>query len=377
MGEAMTPSKTALEKFEKLMAKRYGEGRLETADTIQPYEVISTGSLALDLKTAVGGLVEGRLHEWWGVDNIGKTTLAILALCEAQKKHPDKLVAVIDVEHTFDDRWAARLGLNISRGAYYKFRPNTAEEASDALGDMVRGTLVPGIQFSMVLLDTVAAMIPKREMEKLSEEEVVGTQAKIVTRLTKKNSVWADQSKVCVLLLNQVRANISAYGRDKQTGGGWALKHGSTMKMEFSRTGLAPYKTSTGADGEVVGHEVSVHIDRNKVGPSKRTAQVSLFFVESDKFGPIGVDKADEAARIGKDTGIVQQHGGWYYLREGTDDEIKFNGLDKVTDYFRENPEVLAEVREQVLATVAGAVVEDDIAKGEFDPGEEGDDEAA
>lgn len=348
----------AAARFEADMAKTFGEGTLRSGIEPVHYDIIPTGSLALDIATGVGGLVVGRQYEIWGVDNIGKTALSCLIMAQAQRRYPEKWAAVVDVEHTFDQGWAARLGVDPRR--LYVYTPHIAEDASDALVHMVRDTNKTGMRFSYIVLDTVAAMIPKKEMDALAEEAVVARQAQIITRLAKKCASLCAENDTTIMYLNQVRSNISAYGAPTQTGGGHALRHHTTAKFQMKRTGTTPYTVKVehvdgGRKEEIqVGHEVATLVERNKVGRSRATALFSIFFVDSDKYGPVGVDQADEAARVGQDYGAVVRKGAWYHLGEQ-----KFNGFDLLVTHLREHPEKVIEIREQVLASLAGQVTEE------------------
>ncbi len=342
-----TAQRKALDKFEAEFTKSFGAGTLMREVEPTKYDVIPTGSLALDMATSVGGYVRGRLHEIWGVDAIGKTTMSLIACAEAQRLYPDRVTMFVDMEQTFDWAWAIDHGIDKSRMLLHV--PSTAEGVADAIKKSCSSDL-----FSLVVLDSVASMIPKREREKMAEEEVVGTQAKIITRMVKVNAVEARRTNTAVIFLNQVRANIGNSYVDKTTGGGWALKHGTTIKMQFSR-GPQTYKAGSKDDALIVGHDVAVKIERNKVGPSQRRANFAMFFQPSEKYGAIGVDKADEAARLGVKMGIIDQRGGYYDLPNGT----TILGLDRVVDHYREHPEEVEEVRALILAAVVGTVKDD------------------
>src|SRR5690606_17009642 len=158
-----TANATALKRFEERFSKSFGAGTLQRSAEVNPYEVISTGSLTLDYCLSVGGYVEGRLVEIWGPDGVGKTTLSLIGLAEAQRKHPDKMVAFIDMERKFDKAWAASHGVDLER--LYLYSPETAEDVADALKELCNSGLV-----SMVVLDSVGAMIPEKEIEKGADE---------------------------------------------------------------------------------------------------------------------------------------------------------------------------------------------------------------
>jgi recombination protein RecA len=342
-----TASNAALKKFEERFAKTFGAGSLRRSAEVNPYEVVSTGSLTLDYRLGVGGYVEGRLVEIWGPDGVGKTTLSLFGLAEAQRKHKGKMVAFIDMEQKFDKAWAIAHGVDLER--LYLYTPESAEDVADALKEMLMSGMI-----SMVVVDSIGAMIPEAEKEKDADAAVMAAQAKIVTRMVKIAAVEARKTGTVVLLLNQVRANLS-YGADTTTGGGFALKHVTTMKLKMRRTGTPPYKVKIGGEDRVVGHEVSILVERNGVAPAYRTAIISLLHVSTDKYGPLGIDTADEATTLGIDTKVIAQGGAWYTLPGGD----RHNGRDKVVDALRSDIKMLDAVRTAVLASVVGEVTEE------------------
>lgn len=336
---------TAVKRWEEKFGKNYGEGTLKRADDLAAYEVLPTGSLTLDFILGVGGLVEGRLHEMWGPDGVGKTTLALLMIAEAQKKYPERIPAFIDMEHKLDKKWAALHGVDLTR--VHIFEPESAEDVADAMKDFCRSGF-----HSLIVLDSVGAMIPEAEKAKDAEDAVVGTQANIVTRMVKLNAVEASKSGATPLMLNQVRANLG-YGADTTTGGGFALKHATTTKLKVKRTGTPPYKVKIDGEDQIVGHEVAITVERNGVAPAYRTAIISLFHVATEKFGPVGIDRADEAATLGIKTGLVQQAGAWYTLPQ-TGERVQ--GRDGVVAALRSDPDLIAFIRANslVVASVEG-----------------------
>lgn len=358
-------SASALAKFEEKFAKAYGEGVLDNGSGKVPeYKVISTGILTLDDAVGVGGLVEGRLNEYWGPDGIGKTRASILAMVEAQKKYPDKKVAFIDVEHKFDWNWAIAHGLN--RKMTYLFPPDDAEDVADALKDFIRSGLV-----SLVVVDSIGAMIPEAEKEKDADAAVMMAQAKIVTRMVKIASAEAPKNGVAVILINQVRANVS-YGADTTTGGGFALKHVTTMKFKFKRTGTPAFKAKVNGEDVIVGHEIAIFVERNGVAPAYRTATATMFNVATAKYGPVGVDKVDLAVTMGIKRGVIKQTGGWY-TAPGAE---KVNGRPALVDLLRENTKVREAVEKGVLDIAAGRAFMEEIPPEDL-PDESDDPEAA
>ncbi len=341
-------AKRAIDKFQEGFDKSFGAGRLRPASQLSPYEVISTGSLDLDYKMGVGGWVEGRIGEIWGVDAIGKTTLALLSIVEAQKKYPDKLAGFIDMEQTLDLPLARRLGVDTDELMVYT--PQSAEEVADAMKRMLTSGL-----FSMIVLDSIGAMIPEVEKEKDADEATMAVQAKIVTRMVKIAAVEAARHGVVVILINQVRANLS-YGADTTTGGGFALKHVTTHKLKCKRTSTAPYSITRDGEKVIVGHELAIEVERNKVAPPKRIATVSLYNQASKQFGPVGIDRADEAATLGllKDVGEIQQGGAWYTILNTGE---RANGRPALVAALRQDPETIERIRRSAIASLAQEVV--------------------
>lgn len=335
--------------WEGKFAKTFGDGTLLTADLVAPYEVISTGSLTLDYALGVGGYVEGRLVEVWGADALGKTTLSLCGMAEAQKKHSDKLTGFIDMEQTFDLGLARGMGVDTAKLKIV--RPSSAEDVADALKEMLRSGF-----FSYIVLDSIGAMIPEAEKEKDADEAVVASQAKIVTRMVKIAAVEARKSGTVVILINQVRSNIGGYGADTMTGGGFALKHVTTHKLKLKRTGTSPYFVKVDGEDRMVGHEIAIDVERNKVAPPRKIATINLFNQASEKYGPRGVDKADEASLLGLKpmVGAIQQNGGWYTILSTGE---KVQGREAVVSALRADPELVADIRSRALAAISGEVV--------------------
>lgn len=347
-------SSRAFKDFATKFAKDYGDGALAPIAKLAPYEVIPTGSLRLDYATGVGGLVEGRLSEWWGVDAIGKSTFCALAAVEAQRKHPDKLVGWIDMEQTLDLPLFKRLGVDVD--TMFRFAPNSAEDVADALKDMVRSG-----EFSYVVVDSIGAMIPEAEKTKDADEAVVALQAKIVTRMVKIAAAEAPATGTHVALINQVRAAGVGKGMFKgsptMTTGGFALKHVTTHKFRLSRTGTPEYMVTIDGEKVKVGHEVAVKVERNKVAPPGRIAEVGLFNTGTEKYGPAGVDKPSEAFGLGTldSVGAIIRSGAYYTFPDGE----RIHTADKALEYLRANPDLVEVVRQRAIASLAGEVVED------------------
>lgn len=352
------PSAAALRRFEESFTKTFDATTLRRTSRIEAYETISTGSLALDMATGVGGYVEGRIHQLWGPEATGKTTLCLNAVREAQRKHPNKMVGYVDMEQSLDLDWALTQGVDLE--GMYHFQPDSAEDVSDAMGQMLLAEDRSQGLFSMVIVDSIGGMVPETELEKTAEQQDVGTQAKIVTRMVKAGAVRARKHGTVILLVNQVRSNIAKYGPETGTSGGWALKHANTMVFKTSRTGQSPYMV-TDDDGDKVqaGVQIGVQVTKNKVAAPKRAAQIGIFSMATDKYGPAGIDRADEAVTLGMRFGLIERSGGWYTAPDGHREQ----GRDKMVDYLRGCHDIIDAIRADALGRIRGEVVP---------PGEEG-----
>ena len=336
----------ALTAFLDKMGKVYGTGKFILNPPVVPYKVISTGVMDLDIKLRVGGWIVGRIHEVWGMEGAGKTLLALLSIVEAQKAQPDRVCGFIDMEHRFDEPWAILQGVDLSR--LVKVPTDDAESVADMVKDMCRSGL-----FSLIVVDSVGAMISKKEIEKDAEQDTVGLQAKLVTRMVKIAAPSADATDTTVLLINQVRANVGGYGAATTTGGGFALRHCTTTKVKASRT--EPIKMRIGGEEVPVGYKHAFKVERNSVAPAGRTAETVVFNLPTEKYGPVGIDKADEAATVGIASDVILQQGGGYYVLTPTGERVR--GRDAVLEALRADPDLVAAIRTRALAALAGEVI--------------------
>lgn len=309
-------------------------------DRKAPIQVIPTGSLALDDALVIGGYPVGMITEMWGPSDAGKTTQAMIAVANAQKLFPDKIAGWIDVEQTFDPGWAELMGVDLDRLMLIP-NPHTAEDVADVAKQMVHRGI-----FSMVVVDSVGSMISRVEFEKSSDDAVVAAVARIVTRLVKMCSAMCRANSTTMLIVNQVRANISKYGGDTTRPGGFALTHHSAVRLNFRRGELR--KIKIGGDEIPVGHEVVVRVEKNKRGASGWVARFFLQNQATDKYGPIGIDRAEEAFNIGRDVGIIAGSG-WYTFSDTTGEDVRLQGKDKVVPYLRQHPELVERIRDQML----------------------------
>ena len=259
-----------LAKLRDEMEKRYGETQISRRERVEPYQVTSTGSLSLDLALRVGGWVEGRIHEIVGQEGVGKTTIAINSMAEAQAKYPHLACGYIDMEQTFDWDWAESNRLVTDDDHFLHVYPEDSEDVSD----QVRMMMATGL-FKMIVVDSIGGMESKQAFTKEAEEAVVGRNAQIITRMAKRLAVDANKHRCTALLINQYRANIgNPKGRDL-TAGPKSLKYATTTKVELSRTGQTPLKFKFPEDDEpqVVAKEVRARVTRNKVAAEGKKAE--------------------------------------------------------------------------------------------------------
>ena len=348
-----TATKAAVDKFEEQFNKDMGID-LKVVD--DGYEVVSTGSLNLDYTLGIGGIPTGRIIEVWGPEHAGKTTLMCLLVAEYQKKYPKKKVAWVDMEQTFDPKWAAQLGVDVK--AMWRPPVKTAEDTADATKRFVESGLC-----SLVILDSVGGMIAKMEFQKEADESTVGLVPKIVTRMVKQCSPMAKSNDTTVAVVNQVRAQIGGYGPDEITGGGWALKHVTTIRLHVRRG--EQHAVTIDGSAVPVGHQMMVKVQKNKMAPWGQTVGIWLHNRETKAYGPIGVDVVAETFDHSKRLGLMGSKAGGYYMMP--DGETELRGEQKVLEYLRENETACQILRGKVLASLAD-VVREESEEGSFNP---------
>jgi recombination protein RecA len=342
-----------IEAFKQRFDASYGEGALRTGtESLKAYEVMPTGSLGLDYALSTGGLVEGRLSEWYGWDDVGKTTLALITAAQAQRKYPDRYVAYVDMENKLDLDWAVAHGVDLDR--FWPYWPKTAEDVADAVTDFLRENFV-----SMLVVDSIGAMISRVEMEKQADEATVAVVARIVTRMVKAATSQARIHKPVVVLINQLRSEIRTAGRGGNgttRPGGNALRFQTTTRLKISYTAEPAMMIKMGADDIEVAREIGVQVERNKCGVKGRVAKIKLVSVPSEAHGAMGIDVYDETARLGDILGLIPKAGSWYTL---PGHEKPLQGVRTVANWLRAHQEEADALRAQILATRAAEVTDD------------------
>ncbi len=265
-------------------------GKRNNADNL---EVVSTGSLSLDIALGVGGLPTGRICEVFGPESSGKTTIALQCIAQAQKKSPDAHCAIIDTENALDPAYAKKLGVDLER--LHISQPASAEQALEILD-----TLVCSGGFEVVVLDSVAALVPQAELDGDMGDSHMGLHARLMSQALRKLTHSIAKYKTCVIFINQIRQKIGVtFGNPETTTGGNALKFYASVRLDVRRVG------SIKDQGKAIGNEVKITVVKNKVSTPFQTAMVCLIF-------GVGVDKLGEIIDLGTNTGLFEKAGSWY-----------------------------------------------------------------
>ena len=323
--------KKALALVLEKLDKTYGKGTVMTlgdasADT--SIEVIPSGSLGLDLALGVGGYPRGRVIEIYGPESSGKTTLTLHAIAEAQKT--GGIAAFIDAEHAFDRHYASKLGINLDD--LIISQPDNGEQALEIADNLIRSGAV-----DIVVIDSVAALTPKAEIEGEMGDSKMGLHARLMSQALRKLTGTISKTKCTVIFINQLREKIGVmFGNPETTTGGNALKFYASVRID-SRKASAPIKTGD----EAVGSRVKVKIVKNKVAPPFKIAEFDIMYGE-------GVSKTGEILDAAVDMGIVKKSGSWFSYA----DTKLGQGRDAVRDMLKDNPELAdeleAKIREEI-----------------------------
>ena len=320
--------KLAIEKIEK----DFGKGaimKLGDKPAVS-VETIPTGALALDVALGVGGIPRGRIIEVYGPESSGKTTLAQHIVAECQKK--GGIAAFVDAEHALDPEYARNLGVNVDE--LLISQPDTGEQALDITEELVRSGAV-----DIIVVDSVAALVPKAEIEGSMEDQQMGLQARLMSKALRKLTGIIGKTNTTVIFINQLRQKIGVmYGNPETTTGGNALKYYASVSLEIkSVEGIK-------GDGEDVGNHVRVRILKNKVAPPFRTAEFDIIFGK-------GICKIGNILDVAVDLDIVKKAGSWFSFN---DDKLG-QGRDKAKEFLANNPEILNQVETLVREKLANS----------------------
>ena len=328
----------AMDKIEK----NFGKGSIMKLgdDSIQEIEVIPTGSIGLNVALGVGGYPRGRVIEIYGPESSGKTTLAIHAIAEAQKA--GGIAAIIDAEHAFDRFYAQKLGVDVNN--LLIAQPDNGEQALEIAEQLIASAAV-----DIVVIDSVAALTPKAEIEGDMGESKVGLQARLMSQALRKLTATISKTKTCCIFINQLREKIGImFGNPETTTGGNALKFYASVRMDIRKS--TPVK-----DGdEVLGHLTKVKIVKNKVAPPFRRAEFDIMFGE-------GISKIGEIIDLGVEYGIIKKSGSWFSY-EGTK---LAQGRDATKQLIADNPELAEELEAKIMEALKNKAQESPVKKGE------------
>ncbi len=324
--------KAALSQIER----QFGKGsvmRLGDSGAPRDISAISTGSLGLDLALGIGGLPRGRVVEIYGPESSGKTTLTLQVIAEAQKQ--GGTAAFVDAEHALDPGYAAKLGVSVDD--LLVSQPDTGEQALEITDMLVRSGAV-----DVVVVDSVAALTPKAEIEGEMGDSHVGLQARLMSQALRKLTANIKRSNTLVIFINQIRMKIGVmFGNPETTTGGNALKFYASVRLDIRRTGTLK------RGEEVIGSETKVKVVKNKLAPPFKQAVFDILYGE-------GISREGEIIDLGVQHGIVEKAGAWYAYQG----ERLGQGKDNVRQYLKEHPELAREIEERIRAKVLGTPAE-------------------
>jgi len=306
--------------------KQFGKGaimRLGEDEKVEDIQVVSTGSLGLDVALGVGGLPRGRVIEIYGPESSGKTTLTLQIVAEMQKL--GGTCAFIDAEHALDTGYAQKLGVKLDEVLISQ--PDTGEQALEIVDSLVRSGAV-----ELIVVDSVAALVPKAEIEGDMGDSLPGLHARLMSQALRKLTATIKKTNCMVIFINQIRMKIGVmFGSPETTTGGNALKFYASVRLDIRRTGSVKKKD------DVLGNETKVKVVKNKVAPPFKTAHFDILFGE-------GISREGEIVDMGVEANIIEKSGAWYAYNG----EKIGQGRDKVRDFLRENPELAQEIENKI-----------------------------
>ncbi|MEM6699359.1 MAG: recombinase RecA [Bacteroidota bacterium] len=334
----------ALELTVDRLEKTYGKGTIMRLGDKQVAEVetIPTGSLGLDIALGVNGLAKGRVIEIYGPESSGKTTLTIHAIAECQKK--GGIAAFIDAEPAFDRIYAEALGVNTEE--LLISQPDSGEQALEITENLIRSGAI-----DIIVIDSVAALVPRSELEGEMGDSKMGLQARLMSQAMRKLTSAIGKTGCCCIFINQLREKIGVmFGNPETTTGGNALKFYASMRLDIRRTGAA----IKDKEGNVVGNHVKVKVVKNKLAPPFRIAEFDIMYGE-------GISKNGEIVDLGVDHDIIGKSGSWYSYGGAKIAQ----GREGAKQFLRDNPEVALEIEQKIKGKITGVEVEPAQKNGE------------
>lgn len=329
---------TTLDKLDKTYGKgtvmRLGEKQVEEVETI------SSGSIALDIALGIGGFPKGRIIEIYGPESSGKTTLAIHAIAECQKA--GGIAAIIDAEHAFDRFYAEGLGVDVDN--LLISQPDNGEQALEVADNLIRSGAV-----DIIVIDSVAALVPRAEIEGEMGDSKMGVQARLMSQALRKLTATIGRTNCCCVFINQLREKIGVmFGNPETTTGGNALKFYASIRVDIRKSGAA----IKDKEGNITGNPVKVKIVKNKLAPPFRVAEFEIVFGE-------GISKLGEIVDLGVSFEIIGKSGSWYSYKGSKIAQ----GRESAKNFMRDNPEVAAEIEKEIRSRLEDAPVKVEIGE--------------
>ena len=332
-GEALTPQQEKMKALQAAMAKiekDFGKGSIMRMgdEQIEHVDVIPTGSIGLNAALGVGGYPRGRIIEIYGPESSGKTTLAIHAIAECQKS--GGVAAFIDAEHAFDRFYAAKLGVDIDN--LLISQPDNGEQALEIADQLIRSSAI-----DIIVIDSVAALTPKKEIEGDMGDSAVGLHARLMSQALRKVTSTISKTNTTCIFINQLREKIGVmFGNPETTTGGNALKFYASVRLDIRKV------TSIKDGDQVVGNQVRVKVVKNKVAPPFRKAEFEITFGE-------GISKIGEIVDLGVEYGLIKKSGSWFSYG----DSKLGQGRDAVKQLLTDNPELCEELEEKIMQALS------------------------
>jgi recombination protein RecA len=326
----------ALQMVMDRMDKTYGKGTVMRLGDRQVADIesISTGSLTLDIALGIGGFPAGRIVEIYGPESSGKTTLAIHAIAQCQKK--GGIAAIIDAEHAFDRAYAVSLGVDVEN--LLISQPDNGEQALEITENLIRSGAI-----DIIVVDSVAALVPRSEIEGEMGDSKMGLQARLMSQAMRKLTGTIGRTGCCCVFINQLREKIGVmFGNPETTTGGNALKFYASLRLDIRKNGAA----LKDKEGNVIGNHVKVKVVKNKLAPPFREAEFDIIFGK-------GISKSGEIIDLGAEHDVVGKSGAWYSYNGAKIAQ----GRDSAKQFLEDNPEVALEIEKKIREKLASSVI--------------------
>jgi recombination protein RecA len=352
-GTSSMDKSKALDAALSQIERAFGKGsimRLGKNDRSMDVETVSTGSISLDIALGIGGLPRGRVVEIYGPESSGKTTLALHCLAEAQKK--GGICAFVDAEHALDPIYARKLGVNVDE--LLISQPDTGEQALEIADTLVRSGAI-----DVLVIDSVAALVPRAELEGEMGDQLPGLQARLMSQALRKLTASINKSNTMVIFINQIRMKIGVmYGSPETTTGGNALKFYASVRLDIRRIGVIKERD------EVVGNQTRVKVVKNKLAPPFKQVEFDIMYGE-------GISKMGEIVDLGVKAGVVEKSGAWFSY-----DSVRVGqGRENAKAFLKANPDIAAKIEAAIRANsglIAEKILGEDGAEADTDEAAEG-----